>query len=210
MKKEILLLAISPKHSNYCVVGYDFESGCFVRLLSKAGTELTSSHLKYENGTFAKVLDVIEVEFLSPAPSYCHQEDWKINTDIPCKFLCKFSKNDLGELCSVENFIFRDILPYLNVEEAKKISKSILLLKIFNVRNHVVVYDMGKMKNKLYFNYNNFPYHGISITDPIYINPSKNICCKEAFALISLADPKEKWCQEHGKCFKFVAQLFPL
>ena len=210
MKKEILLLAVSPKHSNYCVVGYDFENEHFVRLLSKTGAELTSSHLRYENRAMARVLDVIEVEFLAPSPSYCHQEDWKINTDIPCKFLCKFSRNDLEELCSTENIIFKNTFPYLSIECARKLTKSILFLKISNVHSQAVQYETGKIKNKLSFDYNHFHYQGISITDPIYISPFTKVCCKEAFALISLADPKDPWCQQYGKCFKFIAQLFPL
>ncbi|WP_428075292.1 dual OB domain-containing protein [Candidatus Avelusimicrobium luingense] len=211
MKKEILLLAKSPKNLKLCVVGLDLETGTFVRLLSKIGSELMPNHLRCSNGIDAEVLDVVEVDFLAPAPSFCHQEDWRINTDIPFKYLCPFGVNDLKGILSTDPFIFGNTNYALSLGEAKVVTKSILLVKITDIQNTISVsLTTRKIRNKLFFNYKGRAYADFAITDFKYRHSRSKISYKEALAVMTLANPIDTYSQEHGLCYKFIAQLFPL
>ena len=210
MKKEIILLAISPKNKNWCVVGIDLASNSFVRLLTKSGGDLSANHLRYADEILAQVLDVVEVDFLEHCPSFCHQEDWKTNTDIPWKFLCRFSPMDLIALSSDDPFVFKNSSFYISTIDAKSLSKSVLLVQIEDVQNYTRVTMEGKSKQKLSFKYKGHLYADFSVTDPQFLLPSKTVVCAKALAVITLPNPIDEWSQKNGKCYKFIARLFPL
>lgn len=216
MKRKVILLAISPKNHNHCVVGIDIETGKFIRCLNEKGKELTSKDIEYKNKSGkAQILDLVEINLLEHRPSFCHQEDWTISTEIGLKYSSAINLIHLGKYLSNDNFIFGNIKYYLDIDEAKKLKKSILLIKIQNIQSSLqekIYIPTGeyKIKHKLNFLYNNYQYTQYAITDPKYINSTSIISCKEALAVITLANPSDAWCQENNMCYKFIATLVPL
>lgn len=64
MNKDILLLAKSKKHYNYCIAGKDINTGEWIRLISEDNTihnAIKPTDLIYEDNTEAEILDVIRV-----------------------------------------------------------------------------------------------------------------------------------------------------
>ena len=97
MKRKIILLAISPKNHNHCVVGVDIETGKFVRCLNEYGQELTSQNIVYKNkSSEAQILDLVEIDFLEHKPSFCHQEDWTTNTKLGFEYFSNIPLIYLG------------------------------------------------------------------------------------------------------------------
>lgn len=64
MNKDIVLLAKSRKHYNYCIAGKDINTGEWIRLISEDDTihnAVKPTDLIYEDNTEAEILDVIRV-----------------------------------------------------------------------------------------------------------------------------------------------------
>ena len=69
MKKTIIILTKSKKHSGYCVAGIDYETGEWIRLLSSDNeTEgaVPRDDLVFSNGQILEVYDIISCELLIP------------------------------------------------------------------------------------------------------------------------------------------------
>lgn len=68
MEKEIIILAKSSKHGEYCIAGVDSKSGEWIRPVSDNITNEGSIPLQditYEDGTQIQILDQVKIEFLS-------------------------------------------------------------------------------------------------------------------------------------------------
>ena len=63
---NLVILAVSAKHNNYCVAGVDIDSGKWIRPISERA-ELEEAvpleDLKYPDGSQVELLDVVEIKF---------------------------------------------------------------------------------------------------------------------------------------------------
>jgi len=69
MKKTIIILTKSKKHSGYCVAGIDYETGEWIRLLSSDNeTEgaVPRDDLVFSNGQILEVYDIITCDLVKP------------------------------------------------------------------------------------------------------------------------------------------------
>ncbi|MCU1260302.1 MAG: hypothetical protein JWO80_3187 [Bryobacterales bacterium] len=79
----IVCLANSRKHSGRCVAGKEFSggrAGCWIRPVSRLDLqELSEEDMRYENGEYPKLLDVIQIPVTEEAPVGCQTENWIID-----------------------------------------------------------------------------------------------------------------------------------
>lgn len=79
MNKNIVLLACSKKHNNYCVAGIDVESGEWVRIVSDdlaISEAVTADDMRFEDGTLPQLLDIVRVPVLERRPNYYQPENY--------------------------------------------------------------------------------------------------------------------------------------
>lgn len=88
MKKTIILMTKSFKRNNYCIAGIDCKTGGWIRLVSddkdSEGAVLCED-VKYNDGTEANVLDIVEVDLIRPNPTAAQSENWLYNRNITWK-----------------------------------------------------------------------------------------------------------------------------
>ena len=79
MNKEIILLACSKKHKNYCVAGIDIEKGEWVRIVSDdpvISEAVSADDMRFEDGTLPQLLDIVRVPVLGRRPNYYQPENY--------------------------------------------------------------------------------------------------------------------------------------
>ena len=215
MKKKVLILTKSQKHTAKCVVGIDIETNQLIRLITNKKDiyySLSDEHLIYDNNTKVKLLDVAEIDFIGHRPTVHHPENWLINTNTKFNYIDNFKSNpELYAKCiknniSKDKFIYINNNSYLTKDEFNQINKSIIICVVENINFFVVQYSAQKSKTKISFEFNDEYYNYLSYTS----NYSDFKTHKKAIAVITLPDGNDKYCLENNRYYKFVAQIFPI
>lgn len=171
MLREIIIMAKSFKHYNFCIAGIDNQTGEWIRLVS-SNEELEGAVLvedaTYNDGVQAEVLDVVRVDVLNRAPTRAQCENYLYNSEYAWKKIGHVSFQEVLDRFGLSRCdkVFVNNNKFLNEDELD--GTSLLLLKVDNPK--VVVKTFPNKKSvSLIFNYNGMRYAFFSISDiPVY------------------------------------------
>ena len=167
------ILTKSFKNGGYCVAGIDMETCQWIRLVDS--TNPSEDEIKKEqmfvDGRQIECFDVIEFDFINQTPFFCQTENWLLNLKVKPKYIKTISVEELLNKIHIdkdENFISnKDSL--LTANEILKMKRSLFLFCVKNLKIDASRYEnFGEIrfKYKCSFEYNNFVYTNISLTDP--------------------------------------------
>lgn len=211
MKKTIIILTKSKKHSGYCVAGIDYETGEWIRLLSSDNeTEgaVPRDDLVFSDGQILEVYDIITCELVKPCGTEVQPENWLYDENTKWKMV---GKSNLAEVLEIHgynsmNYIFENEDVKLPADWEFESNPSLCLAKIKNALVWVKTFEEKKIS--LNFTYNNVQYRYMSIsqTDLLDYYKSKadgSYSLGTVYAVFSLTD-RYYW---NGKYYKVVAQI---
>lgn len=208
--RRIVIMTMSSKINGLCVAGIDYDTGEWIRLVSRNNVDgegaVLRSDIQYEDGTEANIFDIIELDLL-PVPSNAQNENYEYDDYY---FWNKIGTSSLdyvlnSNILSTSTYIFGNINKSLNEHELT--GESLMLAKIDNLKIHVK-FSYDKIKHKASFTYNGNYYDDISISDVYIKNNYRNvgtyIIRGSHYAVFSLTGKFE----QTGKYYKMLAQLF--
>lgn len=211
MKKTIIILTKSKKHSGYCVAGIDYETGEWIRLISSDNeTEgaVPRDDLVFSNGQILEVYDIITCELVKPCGTEVQPENWLYDEDMKWKMV---GKSNLAEVLEIHgynsmNYIFENEDVKLPADWEFESNSSLCLAKINNAFVWVKTFEEKKIS--LNFTYNNVQYRYMSISQTDILDYYKNkpdgsYPLGTVYAVFSLTD-RYYW---NGKYYKVVAQI---
>lgn len=217
--KRLVCLANSRKFSGRCVAGIvDDSSQRWIRPVSaRWGHEVSEDERRYRDGSDPKVLDVVSVPLLRPAPHGYQSENWFLDSNF---YWSKTGQAAWGKLLTLEqqpktlwinNFSTRfgrnDRVP---VEQLGTLTDSLKLIRIDGASLQVhapgAAFDNPKRILRLQFQHAAFEYR-LRVTDPecerTYLaKPDGKYHMSEAFLTISLGEP-----HDDGYAYKLVAAI---
>lgn len=217
--KRIACLANSYKTGGTCIAGREILEGGYgpwIRPVSgRLTAEVVPSESRYEDNSNPKVLDVIDVPFLAPAPQHHQTENHVIDTTRRWKKVGELDWNVLAQLCEQPStlWINRDrtntgAFNCMSQEEATTQRDSLVLIKPHSLTVEVghSPWD-GKRIYRGNFKYNGV-YYSLSITDPLArgvfaAKQESEYPVKDAFLCVSLTEPAP----QDGRCHKLVAAI---
>ncbi|OOB77711.1 MAG: hypothetical protein ATN33_02815 [Epulopiscium sp. Nele67-Bin001] len=208
MTKRILILTMSSKQRKYCVAGLDVDNNQFIRLVDNRYPEsngITTTQMMDPSGKFAKILDLVSVTKLTPAPTPIQPENYTISSATTFKIEVKLSPNFLSTLiqrCPVvnSNSILGNKSFKIAAKEANKLNHSIELLYVQQLVSYIN--EAGRIKAD--FRYNEIMYRNFTVTDPdIFFEP---VDADAAYIVVSLGELNNK--RKIGEHYKFVAKIF--
>lgn len=215
MKKLIVILAKSAKHSNYCVAGIELSTNKWIRPISHdkiIEDAVTTAELTYSDNTEAQILDVAEIDFedtpaqnkIQPENSFFKNSTWK-------KF-GSWNLSDVENFCGFDStdFIFYDTSRRLELSTLENVNrkKSLMLLPIENIS---IIIEIRNDEKKIQVNfsyggvnYERFSVGDIALREKFSDKPCGNFFVAEkAVATFSLTNP-----YKDNRCYKMVANLF--
>lgn len=215
MKKLIVILAKSAKHSNYCVAGMELSTNKWIRPISHDKTiedAVTAAELTYSDNTEAQIFDVVEIDFedtpaqnkIQPENSFFKNSTWK-------KF-GSWNLSDVEKFCGFDStdLIFYDTSRRLELSTLENVNrqKSLLILPIENIS---IVTEIRNDEKKIQanfsyggVNYERFSVGDIALREKFSDKPCGNFFVAEkAVATFSLTNP-----YKDNRCYKMIANLF--
>lgn len=208
---EMICLANSRKLNGRCVAGKRIDTLAWARPLSplsKTG-ELTLRDVTYADWTEAKVLDILRIPYVKPAPKSYQPEDFEMGRGVWTK-AGTFGAARLAELCDRPEDI------WMLGEETDRIAEEFLMRN--GIRSSLMLIrpeagamllnenSYGKHRMKCVFRYNGRAY-SFGVTDLTYEReylgkPSGNYALPSpCYLCISLGEPY------NGHCYKLVATI---
>ena len=188
MRKTIVCLANSNKHSLRCIAGREWnddQPGEWIRPVSTRKSQQIGDERICSNGRDPTPLDVIEVPLLGPKPSEDQPENWDVDTNAG---EWKYSKRlEWDKLQSMVDHVAdlwvctrdsgrgtRDV-----IESDDKLDRTLLLVKVPGVEILPIEYldtwtNPAQLKREVRaeFEYNNRVYK-LLVKDPLYENKYK-------------------------------------
>lgn len=177
MYKDIVLLACSKKHSNYCVAGVDVHSGEWVRIVSdddKIAEAVMDEEMRYQDGSSPKLLDIIRITILEHRPNDYQPENYlfdghyywsKIGRANAASVIEKYATERPEYLFyNTEKSVESKYLEQLNENE----KYSLIAIKPNNLKVEVKQWPEGK-KVDMSFTYNGRWYRYLKVTDPDFL-----------------------------------------
>ncbi len=220
--KRIVCLANSRKASGRCIAGKEIAannrgSEGWVRPVSaRPSGEVSEHERQYTDGSDPRVLDLIDVPVLRPAPEDYQQENWLIDNQRYWVNTGRVSPNDLGQLIDPVAPLWPDGYSTYNglndrvpLEDARNLRNSLRLIKVSNLTLSVSAPGeiFGNLRRSAQgrFQYNNVDYR-LRVTDPIYERrylpqPDGDYPIGECFLTISLGEPFQ------GYSYKLIAAI---
>ena len=175
--RSIVIMTMSSKINGLCVAGIDYETGEWIRLVSRNNIDgegaVLRSDIKYEDGTEANIFDIIELD-LYPVPSNSQNENYEYDDRY---FWSKVGTSSLTDIlnrfgmCN-STYIFENSCKFLDENELT--GDSLMFVKIDNLKISVE-FSFGKLRHKASFMYNGNYYHDISISDVNIKNNYRNV-----------------------------------
>ncbi len=176
--KDIMILAKSRKFGNYCIAGYDVESGKWVRVISsnKAAHFSTPHRDIMLKGLYreAAVLDVVRISMqkVEPTIDNPHQiENWNYNANEQWELVKTIEYKDVPKsLLYKGNYLFYNTKRLLNKADMQCVTSgfhSIVLIEPSFFEFYLCEFE-DTIKFYANIKYNGIVYRKIALTDPIY------------------------------------------
>jgi hypothetical protein len=178
--KKIVCLATSRKLGGQCIAGKEVLAsgpGRWIRPVSnRSGAEIALSEREYEDGSEPKLLDVIDIPMLAPAPHLHQTENHLIDARFYWTKISVVPWNDVAGLVDATKTL------WTNVDSSKggsndrvsettvaALKTSLFLIKPADVKIEVhtpgAYFNDPKRKIRAHFNYNGV-YYNLGMTDP--------------------------------------------
>lgn len=210
MKKDIIILTKSDKHSGFCVAGIDMFNGEWVRLVSgNAATEhaVPVEDMICDNGQIIDIYDIIEIDIYKHVPTNVQPENYLYNESIKWK---KKGKSNLSQVISLHGYdypeyVFGNTYRRLDDGNIGLAGASLLLLKVDNPRYVVKSFPERKLiQLNFFYRDNSYAFFNVTQKDlKEYFNnqPDNSYISNANVFVFSLT---EKYIDE--KYYKVVAQ----
>ncbi len=164
---KMICMANSRKIGEKCVAGIEFDTGKWVRPVRPGGGALSLDHVRYQDGSYPRVLDIIRVPVVCKEPLYYQPENWIADEDIYWSKLGVFKKESLLRYCSQMGYLFFDGSDCIHKDKCKYIDVpySLSLVKPKKVSFRKTISARGRPQIRALFSYNNYRYD-LVVTDP--------------------------------------------
>lgn len=217
---EIICLANSRKLSGRCVAGLRIDGQGWIRPVGPAqdGT-LYTRHYTLDDGTEAKVLDILRIDIASPRPQPHQPENWLVG-NIPWQLIARPAPESSLPILYSHLVYGPDLLgnrsdrvPYDSFSQAPAQASLALVMPDtmhWDVRTNIF---SGRRQTRAFFTLGGTSYD-LSVTDPIWeqrlATPSSGSFSRASIGLssedkilltISLGEPFQ------GYCYKLVAAV---
>ena len=219
---EIICLANSKKYQARCVAGLCTDGRGWVRPIgpNEHGT-LDARHYTLDDGSEARVLDLLRIELDSPRPEPHQPENWLVG-QARWKLIARPApKSRLGALR--DGIVTgpallgsqSDRTPYAAFRSSAA-EASLALIRPMELEWLVTTSPRGKPQVRALFKLGGAPY-SLSVTDPIWERKlsgrrvgkhplaSTGLNCEDVLLTISLGEPFQD-----QSCYKLVAAVIPL
>ena len=216
MEKEIVILAKSIKHHDFCVAGKDVETGEWVRPVSTVeggaiSKEQSKAYFTNETnqliGYPCKLLQKVKISFLRYVPLNYQRENYLIDDNRQWQQNFRIKTNQLGDYLdhpknlwgSDQSYICADMIPIQNPN-----GDSLYLIEVTNA--HLTIEDdiSDRRKRRISFKYNESDYK-FACTDPNFDNilgGNNSINFNNLILCVSLGENYE------GRHYKLVASIY--
>lgn len=181
MFKEIIILAKSFKRDNYCIAGIELETGKWIRPISTDDSienAVPINKLRYSNNEELGILDIVKIKFDSCADNVMQPENWYYTDDYIWEKIGKSTVENILQIhpFDSERYVFVNANNNIDVNSLSLNNKSLILISTKSPIINIYRDDYtGNLKCKLSFEYNNFHYSDISVTDPSIIKKYKTL-----------------------------------
>ncbi|MEL1135056.1 hypothetical protein AAC978_07710 [Desulfitobacterium sp. THU1] len=174
MQKDIVLLACSKKHNNYCVAGIDINNGEWIRVVSNNPhivEAVTLDDMRYEDGTLPELLDILSISFLEHKPNYYQPENYLFDDSFYWERIGKANAMDvIADYATNEpEYLFYDANKAVESEFIQSLydneKYSLIAITPQSLKVHVKKWPEGK-KVTMSFYYNQRLYSYLRVTDP--------------------------------------------
>ena len=178
MDKDIVLLACSKKHNNYCVAGIDIRNGEWVRIVSDdqvISEAVRADDMRFEDGALPQLLNIVRVPVLGRRPNYYQPENYILDDRH------YWSRIGVANAVEVAKNYTTNRPEYLFYNTAKSIESnyiqglredekfSLIALIPENLQVQVKHWPEGK-KVDVSFIYNGRWYRYLKVTDPEFLH----------------------------------------
>lgn len=212
MRKRIIVLTKSNKHTGHCIAGIDYETGEWIRLLSdnhKTEGAVPAEQLIYQDGSRLQIYDIIECELIKPIPTMVQPENWLYDVNVSWKKIGVSDKEEVIELHGFDapEYVFENTEKSLGANTYFTGKPSLLLLEVTQAYYAIQSFSERTLV-QLNFVYNNRRYSFFKITQREIKNeysqkPTGNYRISQpCVAVFSLTDQ-----YKDGKYYKVVAQI---
>lgn len=212
--REIILLAASKKHSNYCIAGIDQATGAWVRIVSNnpyISDAVTSEDMRFEDGSMPKLLDIIRIPILSPKPNYYQPENYLLDNTYYWEKVGKANATDVAaKYTGLEDYIFYNNGKSVESDYIKQVNKSerysLIAIIPEDLVVHVRQWPEGK-KVTMSFSFNDIKYQYFPVTDVECLDEytqydeGRYIIRENVLMVISLGE------NYHGAHYKLISGL---
>ncbi|MBQ6265308.1 MAG: hypothetical protein IJJ61_05575 [Clostridia bacterium] len=210
--RDIVIMAKSNKHGEYCIAGIDINTFEWIRPVSNL-TDIERAvpreHVVYKDGEEIQLLDVVRISFIEALPTEAQSENILYDDTIYWEKIDSWSLVYLLQLIMPQNLDYIFVNAQKALYENELTGKSLAFVKIDNPRILVKNFD-NRNKATLLFEYKGNEYKFIAISDPCvlkeYIDKPEGVYYigASSYAVFSLTNKY----QQDGKYYKMLATLF--
>jgi len=175
--KDIVLLACSKKHMNYCIAGIDIKNGEWVRIISNDAhiiEAVRAEDIRYEDGTFPQLLDIIRITVLEHRPNYYQPENYLFDEQYYWSKIGRVGSKQAIEKYATNKpeYLFFNTKKSVEseyIQQLKEAEKySLIAIRPRNLKVQIKQWPEGK-KIDMSFQYNGRSYDYLKVTDPQFI-----------------------------------------
>ncbi len=208
---EMILMTKSSKYSEYCVAGFECETGRWIRLVSDNGQThgAVSDEMLYDasKGRCADVLDRVRVEIKEACPGRVQSENMLVDGVGRIRILERVTIEAALRIhpCEKRAALF-DSHHHIVQVDVSGLGHSLEFVHVQNVHIYPQIGSKGNLKYKIDFECGGRKYSRFAMTDPMYYDRRAHRIDRAAVVL-SIAD--DEWSREN-RHYIYAAKIFDL